>query len=106
MNSTVFTLSTGARATDGIASLPAPKAIERLLYRFPEIVERAGKEYAPHYITTYLIELAGAFNNFYAHEQVIGDSPESAYRLAIVDAFSTVLKNGLDILGIPTPERV
>ena len=82
------------------------RSIERLLYRFPEVVERAGKEYAPHYIITYLTEIAGSFNNFYAHEQVIGDSPESAYRLAIVQAFNIVMKNGLTILGIPTPERL
>ncbi len=80
--------------------------IEKLLYRFPEIVKRAGHEYAPHFITTYLIELAGSFNNFYAHEQVIGDSPEALYRLAIVEAFKIVLKNGLTILGIPTQERM
>lgn len=80
--------------------------IERLLYRFPEIVERAGREYAPHYITTYLTELAGSFNNFYDHEQVLGDSLESGYRLAIVQAFNIVIKNGLTILGIPTPERM
>ena len=80
--------------------------IERLLYRFPEVVERAGKEYAPHYITTYLTELAGSFNNFYANEQVIGDSPESGYRLAIVQAFNIVMKNGLGVLGIPAPERM
>lgn len=80
--------------------------IERLLYRFPEVVEKAGKEYAPHYIVTYLTELASSFNNFYAHEQVIGDSPESAYRLAIVQAFNIVIKNGLTILGIPAPERM
>ncbi len=80
--------------------------IERLLYRFPEVVERAGREYAPHYITTYLTELAGSFNNFYALEQIIGDSPESPYRLAIVKAFNIVMKNGLTILGIPTPERI
>lgn len=80
--------------------------VEKLLYRFPEIVEYAGEEYAPNYITTYLTELAGAFNNFYAHEQVISDDPESAYRLAIVEAFRTVMKNGLTILGIPTPERM
>src|SRR3989344_6118158 len=82
------------------------RSIERLLYRFPEVVERAGKEYAPHYIITYLTEIAGSFNNFYAHEQVIGDSPESAYRLVIVQAFNIVMKNGLTILGIPTPERL
>lgn len=80
--------------------------VERLLYRFPEIVERAGAEYAPNYITTYLTELAGAFNNFYAHEQVLDESPESTYRLAIVQAFKTVMKNGLTILGIPAPERM
>lgn len=82
------------------------REIERLLYRFPEIVERAGREYAPHYITTYLTELAGSFNNFYAHEQIIDDSPESSYRLAITKAFNIVMKNGLTILGIPAPERM
>ena len=82
------------------------REVERLLYRFPEIVGRAGHEYAPNYITTYLTELAGSFNNFYAHEQVLEDSPESAYRLAIVEAFKTVMKNGLTILGIPAPERM
>ena len=80
--------------------------IEKLLYRFPEVVERAGKEYAPNYITTYLTELSSSFNNFYAHEQVLNDSPESAYRLAIVKAFNIVIKNGLTILGIPTPESM
>ena len=80
--------------------------IEKLLYRFPEIVERSGKEYAPQYITTYLTELASSFNNFYAHEEVISESPEAPYRLAIVKAFNTVMKNGLEIIGIPAPERL
>ncbi|MEK7175773.1 MAG: DALR anticodon-binding domain-containing protein, partial [Patescibacteria group bacterium] len=78
------------------------RVIERLLYRFPEIVERAGKEYAPNYITTYLTELASAFNNFYAQEQIVGNN----YRVAITQAFKNVMKNGLDILGIPAPERM
>ncbi len=82
------------------------REIERLLYRFPEVIERAGAEYAPHYIVTYLTEIASAFNNFYAHEQVLDGSPQSAYRLAIVEAFKTVMKNGLTILGIPAPERM
>ena len=88
--------------------------IEKLLYRFPEIVERAGKEYAPNFIVTYLTELAASFNNFYAHEPVLSstklgtgeEGPESAYRLAIVEAFKTVMKNGLTVLGIPAPERM
>ena len=82
------------------------REVERLLYRFPEIVERAGAEYTPNYITTYLTELSSSFNNFYAHEQVLVDSPESNYRLAIVEAFKIVMKNGLTILGIPAPEKM
>ena len=78
------------------------RIIERLLYRFPEIVERAGKEYAPNYITTYLTELASSFNNFYAQEQIIGNE----YRMMITQAFKIVMKNGLTILGIPAPERM
>ncbi len=80
--------------------------IERLLYRLPEIVERAGEDYSPQFVTTYLTELASSFNNFYAHEQVNSDSPETKYRLAIVEAFKVVMKNGLTILGIPVLDRV
>lgn len=82
------------------------RVIERLLYRFPEIIARAGEEYAPQLVTTYLTELASAFNNFYAQEQIISSEPESSYRLAITKAFNIVMRNGLTILGIPTPERI
>jgi arginyl-tRNA synthetase len=80
--------------------------IEKLLYRLPEVVERAGKDYAPNLIVTYLTEIASSFNNFYAHEPVLEASPESAYRLAIVEAFKIVMQNGLNILGIPAPEKM
>jgi len=80
--------------------------VEKMLYRFPEVVKRALEDYAPHHITTYLIELSGAFNNFYAHEQIISDDAQASYRLAIAQAFKIVLKNGLTILGIPAPERM
>ncbi len=80
--------------------------VEKLLYRFPEIVERASKEYSPNIITTYLTEIAGSFNNLYANEQIISDKPESAYLIALTRAFNIVMKNGLTILGIPTPERM
>ena len=79
--------------------------LERLLYRFPEVVARAAVEYEPHSVATYLIELASAFNNFYAHNQIIG-SEEENYRLALTHAVSIVLKNGLWFLGIQAPERM
>ncbi len=80
--------------------------IERLLYRFPEIVERAGKEYAPHLLVTFLIQLAGAFNSWYAKEKIIDDTPESAYKLALTKALHQTMVNGLWLLGIKTPEKM
>ena len=78
---------------------------ERLLPRFPQVVERAAREYEPHYVTTYLTELASAFNSWYAQEKIIGHSDES-YKLALTKAFAQTMKNGLWLLGIEAPEKM
>ena len=82
-------------------------SLEKILYRFPEIVERAGNEYSPHYIATYLIELASSFNSFYATGKIVDKKDaESPYKVALTEAFSIVLKNGLNLLGIQAPEKM
>jgi len=81
--------------------------IEKMLYRFPEIVERAEKEYAPQLLTTYLTQIAGAFNNFYANNQIINAADEnSPHKVALTTAFQTVMKNGLYLLGIGSPGKM
>jgi arginyl-tRNA synthetase len=83
------------------------KYLESFLYRFPEVVEKSMKEYAPHHVLTYLTNLAQTFNTFYAHEQIVNpDDPNSSYKVALTEAFSVVLANGLYILGIPAPEKM
>ncbi len=80
---------------------------ERMLYRFPEIVERSAKEFAPHHIVNYLIELARAFNAYYGDTKIIDKSDfASPYKLALVSAFAIVMKNGLYLLGIKAPEKM
>lgn len=83
-----------------------PSILEKILYRFPEVVERAGRNFAPHYIATYVTELASAFNNFYAQGQIVSEAPESAYKVAITKAFSIVMKRGLGLLGIPVLKKM
>ncbi|MBI4118082.1 MAG: arginine--tRNA ligase [Parcubacteria group bacterium] len=78
--------------------------VERLLYRFSEVTARAAKEYEPHYVTTYLTELAGAFNTFYAKERILDAGEDAPYRLLLTQAVATTLKNGLHLLGIKAPE--
>ena len=81
--------------------------IEKLLYRFPEIVFRSAQEFEPHYIANYLIELARAYNTYYGNTKIIDkDDPTSTYKVALTLAFSIVLKNGLYLLGIKAPERM
>ena len=80
--------------------------VERLLYQFPDVVVRSLEEYEPHHILTYLTELAGAFNNYYASTHILGEGDKTAYRLALTHAVVITLKNGLYLLGMETPERM
>jgi len=81
--------------------------LEKLLYRFPEVVERAGDEYSPHYIASYLIEISSAFNSFYGNNKIVDKADQnSPYKVALTEALSEVLKNGLNLLGISAPERM
>ncbi|MFZ2167644.1 MAG: arginine--tRNA ligase [Minisyncoccia bacterium] len=98
-------LSYESEAAGGTEEPSAPYAIERLILHFPEAVARAANELAPNILTTYLTELAAAWNSFYATEQVLG-SPEEEYKQRVTRAFANTMANGLTILGIPTPERM
>jgi len=93
-------------ASEIILAAPATD-LEKHLYKFPEVVERAGREYAPHYIVTYLTELASIFNGFYAKGKIIDESdPSSPYKIALTAATAHILKSGLNLLGIKVPERM
>jgi len=82
-------------------------SLERLLNRFPEVVEEAGEKYEPHLIATYLIELAREFNNYYTKNKIVDKNDEfSQYKVALTQAFSIIMKNGLWLLGIPAPEKM
>lgn len=81
--------------------------LEKYLYRFKEVVFHAYEDLEPHYIATYLIELASKFNSFYANTQILNSEDKySSYYLALTKAFQTTMQNGLWLLGIETPEKM
>ncbi len=94
--------------------LPDPHAfpteifeVEKLLYQFPEIVLHAAADYEPHYIASYLIEVARAFNSFYGNNLIVTkEDKTSAYKVALTYAFSFVMKTGLHLLGIQAPKKM
>lgn len=82
-----------------------PHMLERLMVHFPEVAARAARELAPNLLTTYLTELAGEWNSFYAQERIIGGDHE-AHKLLVARVFVQTMTNGLTLLGIPTPEKM
>jgi arginyl-tRNA synthetase len=93
-----------AKIIDPQPAGPAP--VERLIVHFPQVVERAARELEPHHVTTYITELAAAFNAWYASERMITDGAITSRTLAVVKAIENTLANGLQVLGIPAPEEM
>lgn len=81
------------------------RSLLRKITEYAEVVEKATNELLPHYICTYLYELAQKFNRFYEHNRVVGDERE-AVRLRLVKSYADTLKNGLTLLGITAPDRM
>jgi len=81
--------------------------LEKMLYKFPEIVSRSSSLYEPHHIANYLIEIARSFNSFYGNTVIANkDDQLSPYKVALTYAFSFVMKTGLHLLGIEAPRKM
>jgi arginyl-tRNA synthetase len=77
------------------------------LSRYPEVVELAARDCAPHQIAHYLRDLANAFHTYYnAHTFLTDDAGLRNARLALISAARQVIVNGLDLLGVSAPDRM
>lgn len=100
--------STGALGDDlsGVTD-HSSQAVLKLLSQFPEIIQRAAYGYEPSTVSRYVLDLAQAFNRFYHNCRILGEAPAvEQSRLALVAATATVLKRGLQLLGLKTPEQM
>ena len=81
--------------------------ITRLLYEFPRIIVDAMEKYEPYFITRHIVEVAKAFNKFYNSTTINTEDIElKKARLMMSYAAKTVIKTGLDLLGMEAPERM
>ncbi|KPK45591.1 MAG: arginine--tRNA ligase [Nitrospira bacterium SM23_35] len=82
------------------------RIIKKLLI-YPMVFEGAVKAHEPHRITFYVQELSSMFHPYYNKCRIVtDDSALSRARLALCEAIRTVLRDGLEILGISAPERM
>ena len=74
------------------------------LAEFPELIQNAARDYAPHALAFYLKDLAGDFHSWYNAERVlVDDAALRQARLALALATRQVLQNGLSLLGVSQP---
>ncbi|MGF6379744.1 arginyl-tRNA synthetase [Paraburkholderia atlantica] len=93
----------------------APLASERSmallnkLAEFPDMLQHAADELAPHAVAFYLRELAGEFHSFYndrAERVLVDDAAERNARVALLAATRQVLANGLATIGVSAPVKM
>ena len=80
----------------------------RLVLRFPELVDDIRQHYGVHQLTTYALELAGAFHGFYRDHRVVdeADVARSKARLRLVQAVQVALRQTLGLLGVSAPDKM
>ena len=86
---------------------PHELAIAAKLAEFPELINSAATELAPHLIAFYLKDLAALFHSYYnAERMLVDDKALSCSRIALVFAVRQVIRNGLAILGVSCPQSM
>jgi arginyl-tRNA synthetase len=75
--------------------------------KFPEILEHAALNRAPHALVHYLRDLANTLHSYYNAEKfIVEEAPLRNARLTLVLAVQQVIRNGLGILGVSAPETM
>ena len=86
---------------------PYELAVAAKLSEFPEVIESAARELAPHMVAFYLKDLAAEFHSYYnAERMLVDDVALKDARIALAGAVRQVIRNGLAILGVSCPQSM
>ena len=89
------------------SNTPEERELIKKLAMFPDTLELCAKNFTPHHLTGYLMECADLFHRFYENCRVIGDDKAlTGARLTLVKGVASIIKNGLNLLGVSAPERM
>ena len=89
------------------AETEAELTLARKLMGFVTALELTLNDLRPHFLCTYLYELAGAYSGFYNADKVmVDDEAVKARRLILCARTRTILKTGLELLGLKPLERM
>ncbi|MFM8708852.1 MAG: arginine--tRNA ligase [Planctomycetia bacterium] len=96
------------RAVQGVSlATPQERALALELLRFGEALEDVEADYRPNVLTAWLYELAGCYSTFYDALPVLkAEGEERTSRLALCDLTGRILRQGLELLGIGTVDKM
>jgi len=82
-------------------------ALLQRMIDYPQVIETAAEDLAPHLVAFYLKELAADFHSYYnASRFLVEDEKLKLARLSLIASVAQVLKNGLALLGVSAPEKM
>jgi len=94
-------------ASLGLLGNPHEQAVITSITKYPEIIERAALDRAPHALVHYLRDLANTLHTYYnAEKWIVEDAALRNARLTLVLAVQQVVRNGLGLLGVSAPESM
>ncbi len=78
------------------------------LLRFPQTVVKSYETYRPNIIADYLFDTAKLFNNFYNSKSILKETDKKVMdaRILLAQKTASILKQGLNLLGIETVDRM
>jgi arginyl-tRNA synthetase len=86
---------------------PAELAMLKSLAAYPDLIESAALELAPHRVIFYLMDLAGQFHRYYNQHKVLTEDEElTQARLWLAEGLRIVFRNGLRAVGLNAPESM
>jgi arginyl-tRNA synthetase len=86
---------------------PEERLLVLELLDYPRVIQNAAARREVHPVPTYLETLATRFHQFYTvHRVLVEDTEVRARRLALCAATRSVLRSGLDLLGVNAPEEM
>ncbi|MFT4414824.1 arginine--tRNA ligase [Fredinandcohnia humi] len=91
--------------TDGLNDIQSWSVI-KILIEFPNVIKKAFEQFEPSQIAKYLIDLSQEFNKYYSRVKLVAEDGDKLNRLALVKSVTTVIKEGLRLLGIKAPEEM
>ena len=105
------TADTGLKPTDNpnLSLLTHDTEIDLIkkIESYPEEIERAATEYAPHRIARYAYDLAALFHSFYSECRILGvDKNLAEARIALIKVTARTIKHALGILGVSAPDKM